>query len=58
MAKTIKEKISMKDLLKLFVFAFWVTLCIWVYVNHKHTESTTIHVPEIVVTPNNEVTDE
>jgi hypothetical protein len=44
----------MKDLIRLFIFAFWVTLCIWAYVNHKHNESITIHVPEIVVTPDKE----
>jgi len=42
----------MKDLIRLFIFAGWVTLCIWVYVDHKHKESITITVPEIVVTPN------
>ena len=38
-------------LAKMFIFALWVTLCIWYYVESVYEEKYTIHAPGIVVVP-------
>lgn len=41
----------MRDLIRLFIFACWVTLCIWAWVDYEHRKATTITLDPIVVTP-------
>lgn len=43
----------MKDLIKLFIFAFWITLCIWAWVQYEYKKAHTIALAPIVVTPKN-----
>lgn len=41
-------------LARMFIFAIWVTLCIWAYVEHAYEEKYTLRVPEIIVVPHPE----
>lgn len=36
-------------LIKMFIFACWLTLCIWAYVEYTYEEKYTIHAPEVTV---------
>lgn len=36
-------------LIKMFIFALWLTLCIWAYVEHAYEEKYTIRAPEVTV---------
>jgi len=36
-------------LAKMFIFALWITLCIWAYVEHAYKEKYTIHASEVTV---------
>lgn len=49
----------MKDLIKLFIFAFWITLCIWAWVDYEYHKAHTIVLDTIVVIPKNgEITED
>ena len=41
----------MRDLIRLFIFACWVTLCIWAWVDYEYRKANTIILDTIVVTP-------
>jgi hypothetical protein len=41
----------MRDLIRLFIFACWVTLCIWAWVQYEYKKAHTIVLDPIVVTP-------
>lgn len=41
----------MRDLIRLFIFACWVTLCIWAWVDYEYRKAHTITLDPIVVTP-------
>ena len=40
----------MRDLIRLFIFACWVTLCIWAWVQYEYKQAHTIVLKPIVVT--------
>lgn len=42
----------MRDIIRLFIFAFWVTLCIWAWVEYEYKKANTITLDPIIVTPN------
>ena len=41
----------MRDLIRLFIFACLVTLCIWAWVDYEYRKAHTITLDPIVVTP-------
>lgn len=47
----------MRDLIRLFIFACWVTLCIWAWVDYEYRKAHTIVLDTIVVTPKDGVDD-
>lgn len=47
-----------RDLIRMFILAIWLTLCIWAYVEYKYREKYTVVAPTVTVVAHPEQTGE